>query len=110
MSSDKIEPRLREEMARMESTGGGDALTSVIIQVRTYDRPSKDYPGMQTQVDMQQKSVKERLRELGVQGDIRSLVLSNSIEANLTPSQIRAISDHEDVKSIILNRADRVTA
>jgi hypothetical protein len=110
MALDKIEPRLLDELHRIESQGPGDQQVPVVIQVEGRDSMPSDYAKMEAEVDRRMQGVKGRLLELGVQGPIRLLVLSNAIEASLTPSQIRAIGDREDVKRIVLNRADRVIA
>jgi hypothetical protein len=38
------------------------------------------------------------------------LTFANLLETGLTPDQIRLISDHADVKQILLNSSDMVTA
>jgi len=107
--SAKIEPRLAAEMQRAEETGQGNSRIPVLIQVTGAESLTPpNFADLERQVAVRQRSVRELLQDLGVQGEIRSLTLSNSLETSLTPAQIRNVAGHQDVKSILWNRAEQV--
>ena len=116
MANAKIERRLDEEIQRMEAAGQPDRQISVVIELaakpgrmQQESRPVS-YSDLEQQVRAQQQGILERLSELGVTGDVRQMTLSNSIEVRLTPAQIRQMGGHKEVKLIILNREEQVTA
>ena len=115
MPSEKIEGRLLEEIRQFELAGQPDRRIPVLIQVEVepWDTPQEgrlDYAQLEGRVRSQQGPVRQRLAELGVTTEIRPLILSNSLEARLTPAQIRQMGQHQDVRLIILNREEQVTA
>ena len=118
MANEKIEPRLQEELRRIEAAGQADREISVVIEVRSGPegapgesrRVEMDYAELERRARLQQQGICERLSEIGVTADIHPMPLSNSVEVRLTPAQIRQMGGHKDVKLIVLNREEQVTA
>ncbi|HEV8523726.1 MAG TPA: hypothetical protein VGQ71_04445 [Terriglobales bacterium] len=110
----KIEPRLEEEIRRMEQAGQTDREIPVILELTSRAPAGQpevvDFSDLQRQVRAQQQGVVRRLGDLGVKREIRQMTLSNSVETRLTAAQIRQVAGDEEVKRIILNRAEQVTA
>ena len=113
--SGKIEPRLLQEMARLESLGQQDLRIPILIQL-AHDlgplarRKARLSESEEARLQASRRDLLERLAEMGVGEDIHRLELANALEMHLTGPQIREIAPHPDVRSIIWNREERVTA
>lgn len=114
--SDKIEPRLLKEIFRLESAGQRDVRIPVVIQHAQALGPlgREGEPALdKASEDLALASRRDLLKRLGGMGtgqDIQRLELANAIETHLTAAQIREIAAHPDVKNIIWNREEHVTA
>jgi hypothetical protein len=114
--TDKIEPRLQLELARLETTKQQDYRIPVIIQLLHELGPlapkvasGADKLG-ETRAQADGRDLLERLARMGTEDDLNRLELANSIETHLNPAQIREIAAHPDVKRVIWNREEHVTA
>jgi hypothetical protein len=108
---EKIEERLREEMQRMEKTNQGNRETPVLIELEAI--PGVGQGGVQAldeKVKNAQQEVRRKLEELGAGESIRAMTLANAMEARLTPSGIRQVATLHEVKKILWNRVEQVTA
>lgn len=116
MDKEKIEPRLLEEIRRVETAGQPDRKIPVIIehvrQIGGIGEEGKriDYNALEQRVRGEQEDIRKRLFELGVTDDVQQMSLANALEVRLTPAQIKEIAAHSDVKLIVLNREEQVTA
>lgn len=107
--SAKIESRLAGEMQRAEEAGQMDQRIPVLIQITGAEHPQpSNFADLERQVASRQRSVRELLMTLVAPGEVHALILSNSLETSLTPGQILRIAAHEDVRSIVWNRAEQV--
>lgn len=115
MPDDKIDPALAQELDRLAANGQADQRVPVIIEhvesasVTGEGDPDTQISELQQQVRERQSGILEQLRDLGVSGTPRQLSLANAIVAELTRSQIEAISAHPDVKRIHSSRMEKVT-
>lgn len=114
MTEAKIDPRLREEMERAEAAGDAARPISVVIAHAgttsgAQEVSGLDYAALERRVQAAHRGLRARLAELGAAAEVRQITLANALEARLTPAQIRAIADHPDVGTIVLNREERVT-
>ena len=113
--SGKIEPRLLQEIARLESLGQRDLRIPILIQL-AHDlgplarRTAPLDEAEDARLQASRRDLLARLGEMGVGDDFNRLELANALETHLTVPQIREIAAHPDVKSIIWNREERVTA
>jgi hypothetical protein len=110
MSTDKIQPALAGEMARLRTSGARDARVPVIVSIAGVDGGRlRDVSSLEAEVRRVQAPAVKRLTELGVR-DVAPLTLANAIEAALTIDQIEAIASEPSVVAIVWNRMERVTA
>lgn len=110
MSNDKIQPALRDEMARLRSSGARDARVPVIVSIAGIDSGRlRDVASLEAEVRRVQAPAAARLADLGVR-DFAPLTLANAIEATLTIDQIEAMASEASVVAIVWNRLERVTA
>jgi hypothetical protein len=111
MNEEKIENRLREEMRRAEKAGEGSRQIPVLIE---HETAAIAGPGgmqaLQESVRASQQGIRRKLEELGAAESVRVLALANAVEAMLTPAGISEIAALREVKKILWNRAERVTA
>ncbi len=115
LNEGKIEAALLEEMRRAESSGGAQGTISVLIE---HAQPAGsggsgsrvEFSELEDHARKATLSIRKRLDELGAKGPVHALTLASAIEARLTPGQIREIASHPDVKRILWNRAEKVTA
>lgn len=116
MPNKKIEPRLEEEIQRVEAAGDTNRKIPVVIEhiAKPEIPPSRERTSrldkMDQQVRVLQQGIVQHLSELGVTADIHQSTLSNSLSARLTAAQIKEIANRTDVKFITLSREERVTA
>jgi len=111
MSEEKIEERLREEIQRLEEANEGNRDLPVLIELEAISGVGPG--GMQAlddKVKKAQQEVRKKLEVLGAGETVRAMTLANAMEARLTASGIRQIAMLRDVKKILWNRAERVTA
>lgn len=115
MRNRKIEPRLEEEIKRVEAAAEPDRRIPVIIEhikevgITPGEDPRAQLDELERQVRDLQRGIVKRLSELNVVGEIQQATLSNFLSVRLTPAQIREIAAHGDVKFIRLNREEQVT-
>ena len=110
MSTDKIQPALASEMARLRSSGALDARVPVIVSITGIDGGRlRDVASLEAEVRRVQAPAAARLADLGVR-DFAPLTLANAIEATLTIDQIEAMAAEPSVVAIVWNRLERVTA
>lgn len=114
---DTIEPRLLKELARLESAGQKDLAIPVIIQsardlgpLPRQDAEGRDHASQPPAQAHGRQDLLQRLAAMGAVQNLQYLALANSIETRLTAAQIREIATHPDVKLILWNREERVTA
>ena len=116
MPGEKIEPRLLAEIREAESSARPQRRLSVIIAHATgpadADRDRRlDYAELEARVRAEQQGLRRRLLELGVDGGaMRQITLAHALEASLTPAQILDVAERSDVRSIVWNREQQVTA
>ena len=91
MSTDKIEPRLRQEIDRIERDGTPVRTLSVIVEP----------------VAASTEPLRLRMTELDVAA-MDQLILAAGIVADLTIAQIRALAEDATVKRITWNAVERV--
>jgi len=115
-SSEKIEPRLLQEISRLEAGGQPDVRVPVIIRhavdlgpLGMGGRAPRDKTG-QERAEADRRDLLDRLRRMTEGEELQRLEMANAIETRLTAGQIREIAAHPDVKQIIWNREERVTA
>lgn len=113
--SEKIEPRLLREIARLESVGQLDLKIPILIQLVHDLGPlaQREAPldeAEEARLQVSHRDLLNRLAEMGVGDDLQRLELANALETHLTPAQIHEIASHPDVKRIIWNREELVTA
>ena len=112
----KMEPRLIEEIKRVEAAGQPDRTISIVIEQvgeaawMASEGTSNDLSELEGEVRAEQIGIRKRLSQLGAAGEIRQLTLSNALAAWLTPAQIREMAGDSRVKLILWNREDQVTA
>lgn len=111
MGGEKIEQRLQEEMKRMEKAGEGALEIPVLIE---HEGVGSAEPGglstLEEKVRVVQQGIRRKLEQLGAGKTLKPMTLANAIEARLTPAGIAEIAELPDVKKIVWNRAERVTA
>ncbi len=116
MANEKIEPRLLEEIRRVETAGQPDRRIPVIIEhvrqisIEREEGRRMEYGALEERMRAEQQGIRKRLSELGVTNDVRQMALANALEVRLTPAQIKEMAGHSDVRLIILNREEQVTA
>ena len=116
MPDQKIEPRLAQEIERVESAGQPERAIPVIIEhvqaltIPTGGSARGQLAALDRQVSHLQAGIVARLSELGSTGELHQATLANALSTSLTPAQIRQIAAHGDVKLIRLNREEQVTA
>jgi hypothetical protein len=113
MTSEKLEPRLAQEISAARAAGDDDRPIPVIIEHSEVVFASQgDQRGgmadLEARVKHLQKGIVQQLAEFGAP-DIQQSVLANLISTSLRPSQVEAIAAREDVKIIRLNREEQVT-
>ena len=91
MSTDKIEPRLRQEIERLERAGSPVRTLSVIVESSAAST----------------EPLRQRMTDLGVT-EMDQLILAAGIVADLTVAQIRALADDAAVKRITWNAVEKV--
>jgi hypothetical protein len=111
---DKIDPKLRAEMDRIERTGESDRTIPIIIEHASDRRVADeaeagDLSALDERVRAGQSALRARLSKMGAK-DVQQMTLANAIAARLTPAQIRELASDRDVKRILWNAAERVTA
>jgi hypothetical protein len=111
MSEEKIEARLQEEMERAEKDDEGSREIPILIEL---EAASNVGPGgmqaLEERVRLAQLGIRKKLEELGAARTVRAMTLANAVEARLKPAGIREIAELPDVRRIVWNRAERVTA
>jgi len=106
----KIEPRLLEELRRLEAAGHVRDSIPVIIQINPESRwqEAATYEGLRQRLRENREVILDRLARSGFSDRIRENVLAGSLETQLTRDQITAVAELAPVKRVILNRADQV--
>jgi ATP-dependent Clp protease ATP-binding subunit ClpB len=106
MVDEKLERRLREQLAAEAATGADRAIPVVIQCLGSGPEGEQAAPAgaPEDSTHLAFHRLRERLAELGVSGEIREVPLSNALEARLAPAQIRALAAHPAVGRIILSR------
>ena len=113
-STDKIDPKLRAEIKRLEEAGRTDGRLSVIVEHTATVVAPADAQGaagmsaLDARVEEVQQGLRNRLTTLGIQG-VRRVPLTNALAADLTPAQIREIAADAEVKRLLWNVAEKVT-
>lgn len=115
-ANNTIEPRLLTEIARLEATGQQDLSIPVIIQF-AHDlgppapqvRNGRD-EASDARAEESRRDLLQRLAAMGARENLQYLVLANAVETRLTAAQIREIATHPEVKLVLWNREERVTA
>lgn len=111
MPPEKIEPRLLQEIDRLERAGQKQNQIPVLIELASIASPDQGSLGsLEQRVQSAQQNVRKKLADLGAERTMRPLTLANAIEAPLTPAAIREIAALPEVTLIRWNRAERVTA
>lgn len=116
MPNRKIEPRLEEEIQRVEAAAEPDRKIPVTIEhiKEVQARPGEDRGAQLDELEREvrdlQRGIVMRLSDLGIVGGIHQATLSNSLSVSLTPAQIREIAARDDVNFIRLGREEQVTA
>jgi hypothetical protein len=111
MSEEKIEARLQEEILRAEKADEGSREISVLIELEAAGNVGPG--GMQAleeNVLAAQQGLRRKLDQLGAAKTVRAMTLANAVEAKLMPAGIREIARLPEVKRIVWNRAEKVTA
>lgn len=110
MSDARITPSLAAELERLRAAGRADARLSVIVAVTPPETTStaRDVDAVAAAVRTAQEPVLRRLASLGVT-DVRRQVLASALEVALTTAQIEAVVSEPSVRTIMLDRAVRVT-
>ena len=65
---------------------------------------------LEESVRLAQQGIRRKLEELRAAKTVRVMTLANAMEASLMPAGIREIAELPEVKRILWNRAERVTA
>jgi hypothetical protein len=107
--NDKIDPRLRKELERLERRGATAERVPVII------RPTADPPSSADTLDAMSRAagethapVRERLAGMGVT-DVQDMTLANALTTTLTPPQVRELAADPLIQRILWNIVERVT-
>ncbi len=113
-TSDKIEPRLQQEIGRLESVGHRDVPIAILIQcegnpIATALKGGRG-EGSEPKAGVDPQNLLKRHAEIVGARDVRYLHLANAIETSLTPDQIREVAALPGVLRVIWNREERVTA
>ena len=109
MESDKIQPALVDEMARLHAAGQRGVRLAVIVSISGIDTGRlRDLGALEVEVQRSQAPTRQRLADMGIT-DYAPLTLANAIEVQLTSAQIQAIAAEPTVKAIVWNRMERVT-
>jgi hypothetical protein len=117
VSHEKLEPLLQKELARADELGDPERTIPVLIEHVT---AAEIEPGRREEAGAQlddlarrvrelQEGIVARLAELGA-GEVKQAALANALSAGLTPAQILAVAERDDVKLIRLDREEVVTA
>lgn len=104
----KIEPRLRQEIRRLEQEGRASEPISVLVQIAADAGEASTYAALEKQLRASLGAIRDRLAEAGFQGAIHENALAGSLELALSSGQIAAVSGVAEVKRVILNRVDNV--
>ena len=111
MSEEKIEARLQEEMQRAEKAGEGNREIPVLIELEAASNVGPSgMKALEERVRLAQQGIRRKLEELRAAKTVRVMTLANAMEASLMPAGIREIAELPEVKRILWNRAERVTA
>jgi hypothetical protein len=111
MTSEKIDPRLQEEMSRIEKSRETARTIQVLIELEAAaNAGTSGLQGLEEKVRAAQQGVRKKLEELGAGKTVRALTLANALEAALTPLQIATVAALPEVKRLTWNRAEKVTA
>jgi len=110
MSTQKIDDKLRNEIERLERSGGPAQRLPVIIEHGVSGGPPRegDRKALEEQVRTAQQPLLKRLADMGI-SDVQQMTLANAVSAELSPAQIREIAAEPAVKRVIWNIAERVT-
>jgi hypothetical protein len=110
METDKIEPALLGEIARLRAAGQRGVRLPVIVSIAGLEGGRlRDAAALEVEVHRSQAPTRKRLADLGVT-DVAPLTLANAIEVILTAEQIQSIAAEPTVKAIVWNRMEQVTA
>ena len=113
MKVGKLEPRLRAEIDQAEAVGAGDRKIPVLVEhtrtVASSEAAPEQLDVLERHISDLQRGILARLSELGGGESVYQLSLVNAIGADLTPSQIKGLAEHSDVRAIRLNRQQQVT-
>lgn len=111
----KIDPDLERELEVAQAAGARDRPIPVVIEhaTRVTATPSGDREdalrAMEEHTNALQRGIVDQLLKLQAR-DIRQLTLVNAVAAQLTPPQVREMSERPDVGAIRLDRPQQVTA
>jgi hypothetical protein len=115
-TNEKIEPRLLKELARLESAGQNNLAIPVLIQfahdlgpLAPQVRQGQD-EASESPAEASRRDLLHRLAVMAGGQNLQYLVLANAVETRLMAAQIREIAAHPDVKLVLWNREERVTA
>jgi hypothetical protein len=113
MPDDKIDRKLQAEMERLEKTGRSDQRLTVLIEHAASIEPggqgAEGISAVEERIRAAQQKLRTRLTKMGAQ-QVRQMSLSNALVADLTPAQIREIASDGDVKRLLWNVPEKVTA
>lgn len=104
MTNEKIEPRLRAEMERLEQSDAPARTLSVIVESMGGHADAVDETGA---APAGVARVRKRLERLGA-ADVQELTLVNGVVASLTVAQIRELAGDPAVKRLVSNASERV--
>lgn len=108
MDSSKLEPRLAAEIQRIESSPTPEAGIPVLLELAGEPASGAGFGELRERVSRTQAPLLEWLSESGIAAEASTL--ANTISATLTARQIESAAARAQVKRVIWNRADRVTA
>ena len=109
MTDDKLDPRLRDEVARAEHSGDLQRRLPVIIELLASGaRGDQDETvPFDDQEGPAERSLRQRLAGIGV-SNVQRLPLANALVAEVTVKQLREIAADPSVKRIVSNASQRV--
>jgi hypothetical protein len=109
MSTEKIDPRLLEEIEKLERSGASSRKLAVIVEPAAAAAPgAQNIDALERGVQDANAVLRQRLAQMGVT-EVQQLTLAQALVADLTPPQIRTLASDPLVKRLLWNVAARVT-
>jgi hypothetical protein len=107
---EKIEPRLQQEMDRLQASGSSGSILPVIIELVQTSSAQSRMSDLERDFAQRATELQRYMAQIGVHGEIRPLALANSLQGSLELREIVAVAARPEVRRITWNRMEQVVA